>query len=225
MWGISRCMIRRTRSRGADLGIVMDNPLGTKISRAGLPVIYYHDRVWFSQLASSSARMSHFGGPLGVSVEPHTAAPHLRRTLTLEPNIFGASHCPLVTLPLVFPQKLDGGKIDYVILGEDAIRIERISGTPRDDWPYENYPAVFPSVALDFLQPEQCKYEHFMRALPQDIHPKSRDKMIAVLPPTERKGTFGVGVWSPLGEPSHCVWSVFEVDLEAGHVRAYNMCD
>ena len=115
--------------------------------------------------------------------------------------------------------------MEYEFAGQDGIRIVSIHGDPSDKWPYRDYPAEFPSVALAFLRPERCVYEQFVGGLPQWPHPEARDKIIAALPPTEKRGKFGVGVWSPLGARSHHIWSVFEIDPKTWRVKAYNMCD
>lgn len=204
---------------------IAPNETTRRIHRADSPIVYHDGQVWFSEPVGVADGTSYFGGKLAVSVEPLMSAPHLRRTITLDLQFFNLEGRGLRTLPLIFPQTLDGGKIEYEFAGQNSIRIANIRGKPSNKWPYRNYPAEFPPVALAFSKPERCVYEQFVGGLAQWPHPDARDKMIAVLPPTEKAGKFGVGVWSPLTKPSPYVWSVFEIDPNTWRVKAYNMCD
>ena len=204
---------------------IAPNETTRRVHRASSPIVYHEGRVWFSEPSGVANTSSYFGGKLGVTVEPIMSARHLRRTITLDLRLLNLEHDSLKTLPLIFPQTLNGGKMEYEFTGQDGIRIVSIHGKPSDKWPYRDYPAELPSVPLAFSKPERCAYEQFVGGLAQWPHPEARDKIIAALPPTEKRGQFGVGVWSPLGKPSPYIWSVFEIDPETWRVKAYSMCD
>jgi len=206
---------------------VPDADITGRIQSAGSPVVHHEGRVWFSEPLPGASGASYFGGRLGASVEPLMSARHLRRIITLDLPFFKVGPCCVRTLPLIFPQTLNGGEMQYVIAGKDQIRIEKIEGHPSDTWPYENYPTEFPEVALAFSKPERCLYEHFARALPQWPGLSEPNKMLVALPPTEHNEAFGVGVWSTVdgGGANMEIWSIFDVDLNGLRVQAYNMCD
>src|SRR5690349_470147 len=183
-----------------------DKEVMQRIQRADSPVAFFGDRIWFSEPLAIGSSTSYFGGELGVSVEPLTSAQHLRRTLTLDLHHFDVGDPTLNMLPLIFPQTLSGGKMEYDASSGSGIRITALRGKPSDQWPYANYPSEFPLVPLAFSKPERCTYEQFIDGLPQAPH-DARDKMVVALPPTEESGKFGVGVWFPLGEdPLAYVW-------------------
>jgi hypothetical protein len=114
----------------------------------------------------------------------------------------------------------DGCTLKYKF-GYYQIKILELSPTrSSDNWPYENYPAILPYIPLGVEKRKKQSWGKFAEAFPNLPDDQPSDLVVVVPPPF----TTGVSLWGPTGDAAG-VAIVFECEVEAAQVTAYNVCD
>src|SRR5206468_1774790 len=122
-------------------------------------------------------------------------------------------------LPLLYGMKYSGCTLVYTFaLGE--VTVESLEPPKSsDDWPYKDYPAILPYHPLSVSSSEKQSWEEFSRLAPNLPEEQSAELVVLIPPP------FGLGftMWGRGGD-AEGVTLVFECDLSAKRVTAYNVC-
>lgn len=197
-----------------------DTPPAKQVER---PVVVVRGRVRLAEFGGS-AGPHRFGGPLDLDVRGTGGTPivlHRVLTLALSDPLLGVSMRGIAELPLVYGFLHDACRIKYRVISERRIEmLEMPEAPPSTDWPYENYPSVFPELRFalrDDGEIDPDDVEDLTWQGVEEIDPA--EGMVAIVPPSAK---YGVSLWGDGDE--EMVQVVFEVDPEAGTVVATNQC-
>ena len=187
------------------------------------PVVAARARVLVADF-SARGGTHRFGGPLGLEVRgarARSALLHRVLTLSLTDPLLGLSMEGLNELPLVYGLRHDGCRLRYrVTSGRQIELIELTPASPAKSWPYSKYPPKFPERRFALrndgaIEPEQVDELTWQGV--ERIDPA--DGIVAIVPPSKK---YGVSLWGS-GDAEQ-VQVVFEFDLRARTVTAYNQC-
>jgi hypothetical protein len=166
---------------------------------------------------------SRFGGPSVPSAPSVRSSTPLAGDLHLIAVLAGG-HIPNARMvgravPLVYGLRFDGCVVRYRFAA-DGISIDSLApAVPAEDWPYRDYPSVLPYVPLEVGDSRQSTWEAFAANFP-NLAAEQPAELVALVPPAM---TLGVSLWGPDGDAEDTT-IVFECDLEARSIRAYNTC-
>lgn len=187
------------------------------------PVLAVRAHIWLADFDAEDAP-HRFGGPLDLTVTGGDGqAMTLHRVLTLnlsDPRI-GIAIPGVSELPLIYGFVHDGCELKYEVVSDREIRMLEPPGQPpANDWPYENFPAVFPTHAFGLQDDGVIDPEEFEELVWQEIRASDPDDaIVAIVPPSD---SYGVSLWGD-GD-AELVQVVFEIDPAARTVVAYNQC-
>jgi hypothetical protein len=182
-------------------------------------VLAFHGGYTYALVRSQHCTFSVFGGPYGGKIGGKRFGPsHLHHIACL-----AGYHCGLTfgDLPLLYGMRYDGCQLTYKVGGYSNITVLEMS--PRKssaDWPYVNYPAILPYVPLEVGKRKKQSWRKFAEAFPNLPDDQPCELVVVVPPPL----TTGVSLWGPQGDATR-VAIVFECNVEAEQVTAYNVCD
>ncbi|MBK1830168.1 hypothetical protein JIN77_05505 [Verrucomicrobiaceae bacterium R5-34] len=161
-----------------------------------------------------------FGGELSSNIRiPLNAVIHNLATLDTT-SCEGLADVEAKQLHLIYAFRHDGDGVNYKVKGE-SIEVTSISpDQPDEDWPYEDYPDVFPRRFLEVWGIIDADQDAIDGLLHQEVDMSGSDLLIAVFPPSE---SYGVSLWGEYGDPE-MVQCIFEYNLKKGEVNTYNLC-
>ena len=177
--------------------------------------------VHLSLARSDQFSWSWFGGPSrgevrGKGFEPrrlhHIATVHAAHVTQPAPGRHTGS------VPLLYGMRFDGCRLRYRFDGD--VTVTKIAPRkPSADWPYRDYPALLPYVPLSVARRSKTTWRRFAASAPNLPVAQPADLVALVPPPV----TLGVSLWRSDGDLEG-VTIVFECDLKAQTVDAYNVC-
>ncbi len=167
---------------------------------------------------------SWFGGPIGASIasadlQGAAGAPELHSIASL-----ATGHIPGARaardLPLLYGMRFGGCTLRYAFSAKE-VRIASLDPPePSEGWPYRNYPSLLPYVPLEVGASLHCSWRAFASDFP-NLPPAQPSDLVVVVPAPM---TLGMSLWGP-NEDAEGTTLVFECDLTARTVFAYNRCD
>jgi len=189
---------------------------------SALPLVrVFHDGRSVDFVAADAHGASRFGGPLELRVEGVAHGPRpLHQVASLARHQLPAS-VPAgfpARLPLIYGLRFNGCALSYRF---GTAELELFEIHPRrsdEDWPYPGFPELLPFVPLAAGTPRPASWDEFAAGTPLAERPPA--ELVAVVPPP---ATVGVSLWGSEGDLEG-VTLVFEADLRACRVRAYNVC-
>jgi hypothetical protein len=162
-----------------------------------------------------------FGGPHeGKIIGPHFPSARLHQIALLSHN-----HLPILAetsvydLPLHYGLQHNAGALFYSFDRSDLTILKMDHSEPCDDFPYRNYPAILPFAPLTVGRGVEQTWRQFASQFP-NMPRKQPCELIVVVPPPM---TLGVSIWGKWGD-AEGVSMVFECNLNAKQVNAYNVC-
>ena len=160
---------------------------------------------------SSEAEATFFGGPFELEVADQDPSIRLHRTLTIRGSQLARSGKPQLigSIPLVYAFQHDQNEIAYRLRSSEVpgqgywIDESSIDGLTLDpagaapDWPYRNYPALFPLVNLQTRDAGQVDRDTFCERYRLDDMGSLADEALVGIP-TNR--TLGFSMWGLEGD-------------------------
>jgi hypothetical protein len=129
-------------------------------------------------------------------------------------------------LPLIYAYRVSGCRIKYEWLSSGDLQLVEREGHPdQRDWPYRDYPVMFPTAPLVALPPQHIPWrqlewdEDWFGLTWQDSRP-SESEMLLVVPPND---AYGVSLWGQSGDLER-VQTIFRINLRDRIVEAWNEC-
>ena len=160
-----------------------------------------------------------YGGPLQPRLHGNFGPAPLHHIATLS-----TEHLPMlggISLPLLYGFQYSGCEMDYAY-DTEQVQLLHISPAQSDaDWPYENYPAQLPQLALKLAKVVTESWEVFSsRSRYPNLPARQTAELVAVIPAPRH---IGQSLWGEEGDDEGvCV--VCECDLSAQRVHSYNIC-
>jgi hypothetical protein len=164
-----------------------------------------------------------FGGPMECEITGKRFGPfrlhHIARLSENQLPVLG-SHRYVFELPLIYGMCYGGCRLAYQFEERYDITVLNLSPKkPSDDWPYKDYPPILPYVPLAVTKRKKQSWSQFAAEFPNMPVDQPSDLVVVVPPPM----TVGVSLWGREGD-AEGVAIVFECDLDAKRVTAYNVC-
>ena len=190
------------------------------------PALVLHDRFVPMELAQDEY-YNRFGGPLELRFENWPAdAPRPQQVIRIDSNGPATRGlCLAGFLPLPFPFRMSGARMKYAITGSNRARIIALEGDrSSQDWPYADYPAMFPTAPLKFGAPQAIEWDAVDgddEGYPmtwQDTRPTPGEALV-IVPPNDR---YGVSLWGE-GDLEQ-VQLLFRINLRERTVEAWTEC-
>jgi hypothetical protein len=126
----------------------------------------------------------------------------------------------LSEIPLFYGFTFDGCELRYELESPSTANLlDLCPARPSTDFPYPDYPPVFPRIPLRLGSKQSMAYARFSRAYPNLSEDQPADVILAVPPPV----SVGISLWGEFGDGDD-VTVVFEYDHLHRTVRAYNRC-
>lgn len=169
--------------------------------------------------AVSDDGKSSFGGPQERRV---TGVPHGPHRLHQVAELVGEDVAPefiALRIPLIYGFRFDGCRLKYKFTTNKIDVVELDPHKSSDEWPYHDYPPLFPYVRLAGATPEPSSWDAFSRAFP-NLPSTQPARLIAVVSPPV---ALGFSMWGKMGD-AEGVCVVFECDVEEKSVNSYNIC-
>lgn len=185
------------------------------------PAAYYNGKMVLFEECHDQAASHAFGGDLpAIRNAPSNAILHL--VLDINPSLSSLfDEVRLPAIPLVFPFRHDGGRIEYRVDANGGIEIERLQPEEAEpEWPYSNYPEIFPVKRFCCSEPIDIKREQFERMVPQGLWQEDPCEIVVVVPPSQE---YGISMWGPEGDDEGVV-CFFYINSKSGTVCAGNQC-
>ncbi len=186
-------------------------------------LIAYHDGKVYRFRRSRKQEFSWFGGP---SDEYPSGIEHGPQPLHHLATLWG-HHLPFLLeyyvfeLPLFYWFCFDGCRLRYR-LGDKTPKVELLELDQTDsveDFPYRNYPTMFPYYPLAPTEPVPASTDDFGEILHQPLE-SSPGELIVLVP---SQFSLGVSLWGPHGDAEE-VQTVFRVDLKQKTIEGFNIC-
>lgn len=185
-------------------------------------VLVFRECVVYSLVRAAKHTFSCFGGPLEMSVTGRRLG---RRPLHKIAHI-SDQHVPLSgssryvsDIPLIYGMRYSGCSLKYKFKFREINILELDPPQSSEDWPYKGYPKILPYAPLELGARNETSWTVFADAFP-NLPKQQPTELVAVVPPPM---TMGVSLWGADGD-AEGVAIVFEVDLDANKVAAYNVC-
>lgn len=161
---------------------------------------------------------STYGGPLSLHLTGVAAGPApLHHIATLS-----AAQLPMLgsaSLPLLYGFQYSGCEMRYQYSAQAVEVLSLDPSESTEDWPYENYPAQLPRLALQLTQTQAESWQEFSARYP-NLAAQQPAVLVAIIPPAL---TIGQSLWGEDGDAEEvCV--VCECDLGQQTVHSYNIC-
>jgi hypothetical protein len=183
-------------------------------------VLAFDGGATYSFVRQEKYSWSVFGGPNESRVIGKRFGPvQLHQIARLSSSHFPTLEDTYVSLPLLYGMRYGGGSLTYQFEGNDLTVLEMSQTKPSDDFPYKDYPSVLPYVPLKVAKRKKQSWRQFAAQFPNMPDDQSSDLIVVVPPPM----TIGVSMWGPMGD-AEGVSIVFECDVKAKRVQAYNVC-
>ena len=187
---------------------------------ASLVRVYWNGEA-MSLTCAATQSSSAFGGPAEFEFHGAPLDHPLHLVANLNHNEVAAIRPPryIFDLPLLYGMRYSGCTLTYSFQSS-AITVESIDPpASSDDWPYRHYPAILPYHPLSVLSTEQQSWSEFAYGTSNLSEDQPAECVVLVPPP------FGLGftMWGRGGDAEE-VTLVFECDLLARRVKAYNVC-
>ena len=191
------------------------------MERDYLIAVYFEGYAYFLRRGPSSGN-SVFGGA------PPVMMAGIRETI-LEPDklhyVGNVSHRdipPLAShvsdIPLFYGFTFDGCDLRYELESPSKLNLMDLRpARPSVDYPYPNYPKVFPRIPLMLGRKQFMTYAQFANDYPNLPEDQPSDIIVVVPPPA----SIGISLWGEYGDD---VTVVFECNLLLGTVNAYSHC-
>lgn len=124
-------------------------------------------------------------------------------------------------LPLFYGFCFDGCRLRYRVGdNEQSVTLLELEPTESaEDFPYQNYPGMFPYYPVAPLKPEPVSKETFLEMLHQPLEISSGDLMVLV----PSQFTLGISLWGPNGDAEE-VQVVFRIKTKERTVEGFNLC-
>jgi len=195
------------------------------------PTVIFPDRILRSSFTGEGRNRHRFGGPVEVSIKPWPRSaprPHCVMRVDLDDPTLGLcwEDTPVATkIPLIYGFRIDGCRLTYRVRRSNELEVMKLEGGRPKDWPYSDYPAVFPTVPLYFESAKPLDWnkleddEDWVGLTRQDARP-AKGEMLVVVPPND---AYGVSLWGNSGDANQ-VQSIFRVNLKTLVVEAWNEC-
>ena len=170
------------------------------------------------QQSSESIGKSIYGGPLGLPLTGVAAGPApLHHIATLS-----AAQLPMLgstSLPLLYGFQYSGCELRYQY-STQAVDVQSLDPSEStEDWPYEDYPAQLPRLALTLAKTQAESWQEFSARYPNLVAQQPAE-LVAIIPPAL---TIGQSLWGEDGDAEEvCV--VCECELSQHTVHSYNIC-
>ena len=168
--------------------------------------------------ASQQASESVYGGPLKQSLSGiATGQAPLQHIATLS-----QAQLPMLKngdLPLLYGFQYSGCEMRYQYSAQAVEVLSLDPSESTEDWPYEDYPAQLPRLALKLAQTQTESWQQFSVRYP-NLAAQQPAELVAIIPPAL---TIGQSLWGEDGDAEEvCV--VCECDLRQHTVHSYNIC-
>jgi hypothetical protein len=184
--------------------------------------VYFEGCAYFLTRGERTAK-SAFGG------QPPFAMPSIPETILAADKLHYVGHVSshdipplarhLSAIPLFYGFTFDGCLLRYEVESQSKVNLLDLSPPrPSADFPYTNYPDVFPRIPLKLGRKKPMTYRAFSSAYPNLEDDQPADVIVAV-PPVSA----GISLWGKYGDLED-VTVVFEYSLRLGTVSAYNCC-
>lgn len=128
-------------------------------------------------------------------------------------------------LPLAYPFRIDGCRMKFAVTGSSRAPLLELDGDRTvTDWPYDNYPPIFPTAPLRCGTPQPIDWDAIDASddgYPmtwQDTRPAPGEALI-IIPPND---AYGVSLWGE-GDLEQ-VQLLFRIDLRAKTIEAWTEC-
>jgi hypothetical protein len=169
-----------------------------------------------------SHAFSYFGGPSEYEITGMDHGPkRLHHIATIHggelPALRGTGN--LGGLPLIYGMCFDGCRMKYKVTRYELELSELQPTTSSDNWPYPDFPTLLPYFPLEVFQSRTEPYRAWADRFPNLALDQPTDLVVAIPPPAN----IGVTLWGGF-EDAEGVVIVFECDLKAHEVKAYNVC-
>jgi hypothetical protein len=126
----------------------------------------------------------------------------------------------LSEIPLFYGFTFDGCELRYELQSSSKANLmDLCPARPLPDYPYPDFPAVFPRIPLRLGNKRRMTYAHFREAYANLSEDQPADVILMVPPALSA----GISMWGEFGDAED-VTVVFEYDFLDGTVRAYNHC-
>lgn len=197
-----------------------DNPPAAQIEG---PVVSVRAQIRRADFGAN-AGPHRFGGPLALTVRGAKSKPLvLHRVLTLSSSdpLLGVTIPGVTELPLVYGFVHDACHIEYRVISATEIEMVTLpEEPPSTDWPYEQYPAAFPSKPFALRDDGTIDPDDVDELTWQGLdHVDPKKGVVAIVPPS---ALYGVSLWGD-GDAEQ-VQVVFEVNPAKRTVVVSNQC-
>jgi hypothetical protein len=174
----------------------------------------------FSFGRSEKFSYSEFGGPNEFRISgKRSSSLRLHKIARLSCSHFPIGDTSYVSeLPLLYGMLYGGSGLTYRFESSEIHVLEN-QGKLTDDFPYRDYPLLLPFVPLAVQGRKKQTWRQFASPFPNMKDEQPADIVVVVPPPM----TIGVSLWGYWGD-AEGVTLVFECDLSAQKVTAYNVC-
>ncbi len=182
----------------------------------------FHDGVVYGLVRSQEHSFSSFGGPLEIEVSGRQLGHHrLHKIAKLSFHHIPVLGPPLYVfdVPLIYGMRYSGCAIKY-LFESGKIEVKDIDPpNSQDNWPYLDYPSILPFGPLMLGETRKQSWSAFAEEFPNMPQERPAELIAVVEPPM----TLGFSLWGDSGD-AEGVAIVFECDLKARQVYAYNVC-
>lgn len=184
------------------------------------PIVYWRGRLSVFARPGDGVFPHRFGGNLpSEAVIPQGVVLHALLWIDVA-KCRALEGLPIPSLPLVYPFRHDGARLVCHWKEQRLTVDEVVPGKPQDDWPYEGYPDILPSVTMGSSAAFEVDREEMEELLCQGASEASDEEVIIVIPPSE---DYGVSLWGEDGD-AEMVQCVFVYDPKSGRIVAENQC-
>ena len=159
-----------------------------------------------------------YGGPLEPSLIGMAAGPaplhHIATLSAMQLPMLGST-----SLPLLYGFQYSGCEMRYQYSAQ-AVDVQSLDPSEStEDWPYEDYPAQLPRLALKLAKTQAETWQEFSARYP-NLAARQPAELVAIIPPAL---TIGQSLWGEDGDAEEvCV--VCECELSQHSVHTYNIC-
>lgn len=185
-----------------------------------LPAVFYDGCVYFLERADRWSP-TRFGGPSSITISGIDHGPlRLHHIATL-----GGKNLPIgkffLEMPLFYGLRFDGCTLSYRRVSTQHMELLQLEPTvSSEDWPYPDYPPLLPYLPLRVARKHRCSFKEFSELSCQPDWLVAPSSFIVLVPPSP---ILGMSLWGPSGD-AECTQIVFECDVSAGTIRAFNQC-
>jgi hypothetical protein len=194
------------------------------MERDYLIAAYFQGYAYFLTWGPSSSA-SVFGGPPPLTI-PGIPGTILETEKLHYVGRIGSRDIPTLAqyvseIPLFYGFTFDGCDLSYAFESSSTVSLMDLSPPrPESDYPYRDYPAVFPLIPLRLGRKQRMSYAAFSEAYPNMEDEDQPSDLIVAVPPAV---SLGVSMWGKHGDAED-VTVMFECDLTDRTVKAYNRC-